>query len=48
VSDRAAALSQALQVVTAAIPASWRRAEVERTDPARFVFGPEDVVVVVG
>jgi hypothetical protein len=48
VADRATVLDKALQVVTAAIPASWRRAEVEREDLARFVFGPEDVIVVVG
>ncbi len=42
------ALRTAMQVTTAAIPTEWRRAEVERADLARFVFGPEDVVVVVG
>ena len=30
------------------MPVDWRRAEVERADLARFVFGPEDVIVVVG
>jgi hypothetical protein len=38
----------ALDRVAAAIPADWRRGEVERGDLARFVFGPEDVVVAVG
>ncbi len=38
----------ALGVVSAAIPARWRRARIERADLSRFVFGPEDVVVVVG
>src|SRR6266508_6890297 len=38
----------ALDLVAAAIPADWRRGEVERGDLARFVFGPEDVVVAVG
>jgi NAD kinase len=42
------ALESAMQVTAAAIPAEWRRADVERSDLARFVFGPEDVVVVVG
>ncbi|SHI85557.1 ATP-NAD kinase [Tessaracoccus bendigoensis DSM 12906] len=42
------AQEEARSVVAAAIPADWRRAEVERADLARFVFGPEDVVVVVG
>lgn len=48
VTARAEALHTALQVTAASIPASWRRAEVERADLARFAFGPEDVVVVVG
>jgi hypothetical protein len=39
---------QALQLVAAAIPPDWRRGEVERADLDRFVFGPEDVIVVVG
>jgi hypothetical protein len=38
----------ALATVSAAIPLDWRRAAVERADLARFVFGPEDVVVAVG
>jgi hypothetical protein len=42
------AQSAALDAVTAAIPADWRRGEVERDDLARFVFGPEDVAVAVG
>ncbi|AQP48893.1 hypothetical protein BW730_16730 [Tessaracoccus aquimaris] len=43
-----AALAAARATVAAAIPADWRRAEVERSDVSRFVFGPEDIVVVVG
>jgi hypothetical protein len=50
--DRARAGSvahqSALDAVAAAIPQDWRRGEVERSDLARFVFGPEDVVVAVG
>lgn len=42
------ALRSAMRAVVGAIPTEWRRAEVERGDLARFVFGPEDVVVVVG
>ena len=42
------AQASAQQLTTAAIPADWRRAAVERADLGRFVFGPEDVVVVVG
>ncbi len=42
------ALDSATRAASSAIPAEWRRAEVERADLARFVFGPEDVIVVVG
>lgn len=38
----------ALKAVSAAIPAVWRRGRVERADLSRFLFEPEDVVVVVG
>jgi NAD kinase len=38
----------ALAAVSAAIPARWRRAHVERADLSRFLFGPEDLVVAVG
>lgn len=48
VAERHDALRGALATATAAIPGDWRRVEVERNDLARFVFGPEDVVVVVG
>ncbi|MFF9012792.1 hypothetical protein ACF09C_07420 [Streptomyces sp. NPDC014870] len=34
--------------VAARVPLSWRHARVERADLDRFLFGPEDVVVVVG
>ncbi|MFG2639843.1 hypothetical protein ACGFYP_02500 [Streptomyces sp. NPDC048370] len=34
--------------VAAAVPLTWRQARVERADLDRFLFGPEDVVVVVG
>lgn len=39
---------QALTDVAAAVPLQWRRSRVERADLDRFLFGPEDVVVVVG
>jgi len=42
------ALVRAMRTVTAGIPTDWRRATVERGDLDRFVFGPEDVIVVVG
>jgi len=38
----------ALDTVTAAIPVDWRRGRVERADLSRFLFEPDDVVVVVG
>jgi NAD kinase len=41
-------LREALHQVSAAIPAPWRRGEVERADLSRFAFAPEDVVLVVG
>jgi hypothetical protein len=46
VDDRHAAVRDALASVTAAIPLDWRRAEVERADLDRFLFTPDDVVVV--
>jgi hypothetical protein len=39
---------RALAEVTAAVPRTWRQARVERGDLDRFLFAPEDVVVVVG
>ncbi|MER7176178.1 hypothetical protein [Streptomyces mesophilus] len=38
----------ALAEVAAAVPLTWRQSRVERADLDRFLFGPEDVVVVVG
>jgi hypothetical protein len=48
VESRHAALEQALTSVGSAIPADWRRGQVDRDDLPRFLFGPEDVVVAVG
>lgn len=42
------AQAEAVRVVWAAVPVSWRRGEVERADLSRFLFAPEDLVVVVG
>ncbi|MFD3664808.1 hypothetical protein ACFWVF_30120 [Streptomyces sp. NPDC058659] len=39
---------RALAEVAGAVPLSWRQTRVERADLDRFLFGPEDVVVVVG
>lgn len=46
--ERDRALTSGLAVAGQAVPLDWRRAEVERSDLSRFVFGPEDVLVVVG
>jgi hypothetical protein len=48
VEDRHREVDDALTAVGAAIPVDWRRGNVERADLSRFLFFPEDVVVVVG
>jgi hypothetical protein len=48
VDQRHHAVEAALATVTVAIPIDWRRTQVERADLDRFLFTPEDVVVVVG
>jgi hypothetical protein len=48
VEGRDAAQRDALVMVSAAIPADWRRARVERSDLDRFLFEPADVIVTVG
>ena len=48
VDTRHAVTERALQTASAAIPGSWRRGTVEREDLDRFLFEPEDLVVVVG
>lgn len=48
VEARHAAQKAALTTVGAAIPIEWRRGQVERSDLDRFLFGPDDVVIVVG
>ena len=46
--DRHAQLESALHQVSNAIPVDWRRNRVMRGDLDRFLFEPEDIVVVVG
>ncbi|MEU0881010.1 hypothetical protein ABZ345_20585 [Lentzea sp. NPDC005914] len=46
--DRDQQARKALGEVGAAIPLDWRRGVVEREDLSRFLFAPEDVVVIVG
>ncbi|MBK3623716.1 NAD(+)/NADH kinase [Streptomyces asoensis] len=48
VAERHRRTRRALAEVTAAIPLTWRQTRVERADLDRFLFAPEDVVVVVG
>jgi hypothetical protein len=48
VAERHHRARRALTEVAAAVPLQWRQTAVERADLDRFLFGPEDVVVVVG
>ncbi|MEU6551040.1 hypothetical protein ABZ915_12290 [Streptomyces sp. NPDC046915] len=48
VADRHHRTRRALAEVASAVPLTWRQTTVERGDLDRFLFGPEDVVVVVG
>ncbi|MFG2430805.1 hypothetical protein [Streptomyces sp. NPDC048590] len=48
VAERHRRTVRALSEVAAAVPLRWRRSRVERADLDRFLFGPEDVVLVVG
>ncbi|GAA3798415.1 hypothetical protein [Streptomyces chiangmaiensis] len=48
IAERHRRTRSALAEVTAAIPLTWRQTPVERADLDRFLFAPEDVVVVVG
>jgi NAD kinase len=48
VEGRHARHEAALQAVSAGVPLRWRRSRVDRADLDRFLFGPEDVVIVVG
>ncbi|WP_328874341.1 hypothetical protein OHT76_32200 [Streptomyces sp. NBC_00287] len=48
IADRHRRTRRALAEVVSAIPLTWRQARVERSDLDRFLFAPQDVVVVVG
>ncbi|MEU5535468.1 hypothetical protein [Streptomyces sp. NPDC020362] len=48
VAERHRRARRALAEVVSAVPLTWRQAQVERSDLDRFLFAPEDVVVVVG
>jgi len=45
---RCHAVTYAISAVSAAIPASWRRAMVERAELPAFLFDPGDIIVVAG
>jgi hypothetical protein len=48
VAERHHRARRVLAQVAAAVPLQWRQARVERADLDRFLFAPEDVVVVMG
>ncbi len=48
VEERDHATQSAIEAVHAATPVDWRRGMVERAELSRFLWAPEDVVVVVG
>jgi hypothetical protein len=48
VERRHRAQHEAMATVAAAVPVDWRQGRVERADLDRFLFAPDDVVVVVG
>lgn len=48
VEARHATQQSALATATAGIPVDWRRGSVERADLSRFLFAPDDVILVVG
>ncbi|HEX2772048.1 MAG TPA: hypothetical protein VHN18_06410, partial [Micromonosporaceae bacterium] len=48
VDRRHRAQHEAIAAATAAIPLEWRRGVVERADLDRFLFAPDDVILVVG
>ncbi|MFF6914385.1 hypothetical protein [Streptomyces sp. NPDC012466] len=48
IAERHRRTRRALAEVTAAVPLTWRQSQVERRDLDRFLFAPDDVVVVVG
>jgi NAD kinase len=48
VASRHEDVAAAIAAVTSAIPAEWRRGQIERADLARFLFAPGDIIVAVG
>lgn len=48
VRERHEQLGHVLTTLSQGIPVEWRRASIKRSDLARFVFEPDDIVVAVG
>ena len=48
VEGRHARQLEAMTAVTSSLPLDWRRGTVERADLSRFLFSPEDVIIVIG
>jgi hypothetical protein len=48
VEERHHTFESVLMHVSAAIPTRWRRAQVDRAQLDRFLFGPDDLIVAVG
>ncbi|MFT4189751.1 MAG: hypothetical protein QM621_14390 [Aeromicrobium sp.] len=46
--DRHQQTVRAIERVSTAVPVDWRRGTLERADIDRFLFAPDDIVVVVG
>ncbi len=48
VEDRHKRQQAAITAVTSSLPLDWRRGMVDRSDLPRFLFSPEDLIIVVG
>lgn len=48
VEQRHARQLAAMAAVTSSLPLHWRRGAVERADLPRFLFSPEDLIIVIG
>jgi NAD kinase len=48
VEERHILVGKALQAISQAIPVTWRRLRLDRSDLASFLFEPEDLVLVLG
>ncbi len=48
IEDRHHEFESALQTVVHSVPSEWRRTRVDRGDLDRFLFAPQDIIVVIG